>query len=86
MVERSSKTGDVLRSGEGDDGDTTPGCLNLHRMHTQLRQVILAEEAAKMAEKHEDGRASQQAPGGKRVAGRVAEIEIELDSRHRDLG
>ena len=72
MVQRSREPGHVLRGGERDDGDTTPRCLNLHRMSTKLGQVVLAEEAAKMAEKDQNGRTAKQLPGGERVAGNVA--------------
>jgi hypothetical protein len=41
-------------------------------MSTKLGQVVLAEEAAKMAEKDQNGRTAKQLPGGERVAGNVA--------------
>lgn len=86
MVERPREALHVLRCGERDDGDLTPRGLNLLGVSTQLCQVVLAEEAAEMTEKDQDGRIPQQLPGGKTLAGHVPQIEIELDSRHRDEG
>lgn len=86
MAQRARESVHVLGSGEGDDGDLTPGCLNLFGVNAELGQVVLAEEAAEMAEEDQHGRAPQQLPGGKLVAGDVAQIEVELDSRHRDQG
>ncbi len=86
MAERAGEALNVLRCGERDDGDLTPGGLNLVRMHAELGQVILAKEAAQMAEKDQHGGVPEQPPGGKRVARDVAQVEVELDSRHRELG
>jgi hypothetical protein len=86
MFQRPRESIDMLGSGEGDDGDLTPGGLNLLGVSTELGQVILAEEAAEVAEKDQDCWISEQLPGRKTVTGNVAQFEIELDSRHRDLG
>ena len=86
MLERPREALHVRRRGKGDDGDLTPGGLNLLGVSAQLCQVVLAEQAAEVAEKDQDGRAPQQLPRGITIAGHVPQIEIKLDSRHRDEG
>jgi hypothetical protein len=55
-------------------------------MHAQLGQVLLAEETAEVAEKHQDGRAPEQLPRRVATTTRVAKIEVELDPRHPGVG
>jgi len=86
MAERPCEAGHMVRRGEGDDGDPTPGGLNLFRMHAQLGEVLLAEEATEMAEQDQDGGAAEQAPRGVLVAGNVSQIEVELYPRHPGVG
>jgi len=86
MAERAREALHVVGRGEGDDGDSTPGCVNLLGVGSKLGQVLLAEEAAEMAEKDENGWTPEHPLGGKAVPGHIAQFEIELDSRHRDLG
>jgi len=86
VCQRPREAFHVLGSGKRDDGDLTPGCLNLVRVSTKLRQVVLAEEAAEMAKKDQDGWRPEQLPGGEALSGHVAQFEVELDSRHRVQG
>ena len=86
MAERTSEAVHVLGGGEGDDGDSTPGCVNLLGVSSELGQVLLAEEAAEVSEEDQNGRPPKHLAGGEPVTGHVAQFEIELDSRHRGLG
>jgi hypothetical protein len=86
MAERACKAPHVLRRGERDDGDPTPGCVNLFGMCTKLGQVLLAEETAEMAEEYQNGGTPEHLACVEVVARHIAQFEIELDSRHRDLG
>src|SRR6202035_3834608 len=60
MAECVSEPAHVRETGERDDCDTTPACVNLIGMKAKLRQVLLAKEAAEMAQKHQDRRAAEQ--------------------------
>jgi diguanylate cyclase (GGDEF)-like protein/PAS domain S-box-containing protein len=45
--------------------------------------VLLAEEAAKVAEEDQDGRPAEQAAGGEGVAVEIPKLELEIDTPHR---
>ena len=86
MAQRLGEALDVGRCGEGYDGDLTPRCLNLVGVNPELGQVLLTEQAAKVAQQDQYSRSAEQSPGLEVIPADIAQREIELDSRHSASG